>query len=253
MLQGDLACPILFRFKQGYLWCEYQRFLLRQELSAQKNLTSRKGDIMSVFSFVKRNLRCLTFKKQWRKANAHNGTWVKAPFDISLVCVGKKTYGCIDPHLSNAVHRLVIGSYCSIADEVRFLVSADHHIHNISTFPFRVHCLQETMEGISKGDIIVDDDVWIGYRATILSGVRIGQGAVVAAGAVVTKDVPPYAIVGGVPAKVLSYRFSEDIREALLQVDFSLLDDNTVRQYADALYTPLENVSQLDWLPKKKG
>ncbi len=208
---------------------------------------------MSVFSFAKRKLRYLAFKKQWGKANAHNSTRVKAPFDMSLVSVGKKTYGCIDPHLANTTNRLVIGSYCSIADEVRFLVSADHPIHNISTFPFRVHCLQETMEGISKGDILVGDDVWIGYRATILSGVQIGQGAVVAAGAVVAKDVPPYAIVGGVPAKILNYRFPEDIRKALLQVDFSSLDDDTIRQYADSLYTPLENVSQLNWLPKKKG
>lgn len=208
---------------------------------------------MSVFHSLKRKFRTLAFKKQWRRENAHNGTWVKGLFNSSLVRVGKKTYGCIDPHLANDTARLEIGAYCSIAEEVRFLVSADHPLEHISTFPFRVHCLHEPKEGISRGDIIVEDDVWIGFRATILSGVRIGQGAVVAAGAVVTRDVPPYAIVGGVPAKVIGYRFPEPLREALLQVDFSSLDEDTIRKHADALYEKLEDVSQLDWLPKKKG
>ena len=208
---------------------------------------------MSVFSSVKRKIRCLIFKRQWRKANAHNGTYVKSPFDMSLVRVGQKTYGCIDVHLANETGRLEIGSYCSIAEEVRFLVSADHPLDHISTFPFRVHCLQHAKEGICKGDIIVEDDVWIGYRSTILSGVRIGQGAVVAAGSVVTKDVPPYAIVGGVPAKVLRYRFPEELRNVLLQVDFNCLDEEMIRHHEEELYAALNDISQLKWLPQKKG
>ena len=113
------------------------------------------------------------------------------------------------------------------------------------------------MEAISKGDIIVDDDVWIGYGATILSGVHIGQGAVVAAGAVVTKDAPPYAIVGGVPARVIKYRFSPEVIEQLLKLDYSKLTDNMIRERIDDLYTSLDGKTPeeveklLEWFPKK--
>ena len=108
------------------------------------------------------------------------------------------------------------------------------------------------MEGTSKGDIVLEDDVWIGYRATVLSGVRIGQGAVVAAGSVVTQDVPAYAIVGGVPAKVLRYRFPEQVRQALLACDLSQLDNEMIRQHVHQLYAPLTQTEQLAWLPKKE-
>lgn len=206
---------------------------------------------MSIPGFVKRKWNALQFKKAWRRANAHNGTYVKAPFPMELVSVGKKTYGCLDVQLDNRKNRLRIGSYCSIAEEVRFLVCADHNTDCVSTFPFRVHCLGHDMEAVSKGDIVVDDDVWIGYRSTILSGVHIGQGAVIAAGSVVTKDVPPYAIVGGVPAKVIKYRFAPEIVEQLLRIDYSQMDAETIRGHEEDLYTPLECSEQLSWLPKK--
>ena len=77
------------------------------------------------------------------------------------------------------------------------------------------------MEALTKGKIIVKDDVWIGMSVLILSGITIGQGAVIAAGSVVTKDVPPYAIVGGNPAKILKYRFSSEIIEKVKNVDLS--------------------------------
>lgn len=77
-------------------------------------------------------------------------------------------------------------------------------------------CLQKVKhEATSKGDIVVKDDVWIGYGSIILSGVHIGQGAVIAAGSVVSHDVPPYAIVGGVPARLIKYRFSEEMTKKL--------------------------------------
>lgn len=112
-------------------------------------------------------------------------------------------------------------------------------------------------DATSKGSIIVDDDVWIGYRATIMSGVHIGQGAVVAAGAVVTKDVPPYAIVGGVPARVIKYRFSPEVIEHLLKLDYSKLSDDMIREKIDDLYTSLDGKSPeeveklLAWFPKR--
>ena len=114
-------------------------------------------------------------------------------------------------------------------------------------------------EATSKGDIIIDDDVWIGYRSIILSGVHIGQGAVIAAGAVVTKDVPPYTIVGGVPAKVIKYRFTSEITDYLLTMDYSKLDQDMIERHIDALYMQISTIeiNELkriyDWFPKKEA
>ena len=144
--------------------------------------------------------------------------------------------------------RLVIGSYCSIAQEVMFILNADHYTDHVSTFPFRVNCLGDYKEGTSKGDIIIEDDVWIGYRAIIMSGVHIGQGAVVAAGAVVTKDVPAYAIVGGTPAKIIKYRFEEKIVDYLKQIDYEKLDIEFIKKYEEEMYKPVKSIEQIRWL-----
>lgn len=93
----------------------------------------------------------------------------------------------------------------------------------------------------------MEDDVWIGCNATILSGVHVGQGAVIAAGAVVTKDVP---IVGGVPAHVIKYRFDKRVREVLTNLDFSRLDNQRIQKYSSELYGRV-NIDKLDWFPKK--
>ena len=108
-----------------------------------------------------------------------------------------------------------------------------------------------------KISIEIGNDVWIGSRATILEGVNIGDGVVVAAGAVVTKNVPPYAIVGGVPAKVISYRFSQELIEQLSKLDYSKLSVDIIRDNLDDLYTSLDGKSPkevakiIEWFPKK--
>ena len=144
----------------------------------------------------------LTIKQfQWRKRNRHNKTVVGSSFDLDKVEVGKRTYGIINMYCeSNENVKLQIGNYCSIAPEVEFLLGEEHNIHTISTYPFK-NLFVNANEATSKGSIIVNDDVWIGRRATILSGVTIGQGAVVGAGAVVTKDIPAYSIWGGYQQK----------------------------------------------------
>jgi serine acetyltransferase len=110
-------------------------------------------------------------------------------------------------------------------------------------------------EAFSKGNIVIDDDVWIGYGVTILSGVHIGQGAVVAAGAVVTKDVPPYAIVGGVPAKIIKYRFSPEIIEELMKIDYSKLEEDDIKNHIDDLYSEIKTVEDakkiVGWMQKE--
>ena len=114
--------------------------------------------------------------------------------------------------------KLIIGKFCSIACGAKFLFnSANHTLSSLSTYPFPLFFEEWGLEKKNdadswdnKGDIVVGNDVWIGYEAVILSGVTIGDGAVIGARAVVTKDVPPYTIVGGVPAKPIKKRFSEE-------------------------------------------
>ena len=114
--------------------------------------------------------------------------------------------------------RLVIGKFCSIACGARFLfTSANHTLKSLSTYPFPIFYeawdtpVSEITEAWdNRGDIVIGNDVWIGYEAVILSGVRIGDGAIVAARAVVTQDVEPYTIVGGVPARPIRKRFDPE-------------------------------------------
>ena len=173
------------------------------------------------------------------------------PFDC--IQIGKYTYGELNILRLDDSSNLTIGSLCSIAENVMFLLAADHGISRISTFPFKAKMLKETEnEALSKGDIVVDDDVWIGHGATILSGVHIGQGAVVAAGAVVSKDVPPYAIVGGVPAKIIKYRFDEKMIEQMLKKDFDQITEDMVAEHKEELYKELKSVEQIEWIPDKQ-
>ena len=197
---------------------------------------------------IKDKIRLYFFRKKWRKKNSHNTTIALNEFFADSVTVGKYTYGGLRVINYNENERLRIGSYCSIAQEVTFILNADHRTDTISTFPFKVKVLGESLEGTSKGDIIVADDVWIGYRATILSGVHIGQGAVIAAGAVVTKDVTPYAIVGGVPARVIKYRFGEEVLTRLGKLDYSKLSEIWIKEHIDELYETVDKNTKISWM-----
>ena len=160
------------------------------------------------------------FYCMWRRRNRDNFTRPGNLFDASAVSVGEGSYGLLNVFTyGNPEEKLEIGRYCSIARNVTFLLGGEHHPECISNYVWRL-CYGKNKDIMAdkrtKGKIVLEDDVWIGIGATILSGVRIGQGAIVASGAVVNKDVPPYAIVGGVPAKVIKYRFSDDIIKKLL-------------------------------------
>ena len=182
------------------------------------------------------------FRRKWRKRNLHNETVLMNSCDMNRIVVGKKTYGQLYvTDFSVANTKLRIGSYCSIAPGVQFLLGGEHQLHSISTYPFKVKCWGAKREAGSKGDIVVQDDVWIGTNAIICSGVTLGQGAVVAAGAVVTKDVEPYAIVGGNPARLIKWRFSENCRKTLCETDVVKLFDSFLKDDVKLIY---ENLSE---------
>ena len=122
--------------------------------------------------------------------------------------------------------KLKIGKFCSIACGTKFLFnSANHALDSLSTYPFPLFFEEWNLEREkvtdawdNRGDIVIGNDVWIGYEAVILSGVTIGDGAIIGTRAVVTKDVPPYTIVGGVPAKPIRKRFDEKVIKELLKI-----------------------------------
>ncbi|MDR1434771.1 CatB-related O-acetyltransferase [Candidatus Endomicrobiellum devescovinae] len=127
------------------------------------------------------------------------------------------------PDLNN--DKLIIGKFCSIANGVKFLFNAGNHSSSsLANFPFAIFedlfnlGLDVTTAWNNKGDIVIGNDVWIGYDALIMSGVHIGDGAIIGSRAVVTRDVKPYEVVGGIPAKVIKKRFNEDIIKELLNI-----------------------------------
>lgn len=178
--------------------------------------------------------------KKWRKINSHNFTTMGKNFPFEIVKVGKGTYGALNIYYWGSENEGVeIGNYCSIARGVTFHLGGNHRFDTFSSYPFKTRYVDGKNEAWSKGRIVIKDDVWIGTNAMILSGVTINQGAVIAAGAIVTKDVPAYAVVGGNPAKVIKYRFDEEIREELLKLDFSNLDLDKISENVDLYYETL--------------
>ncbi|ACB50049.1 acetyltransferase, trimeric LpxA-like protein [Crocosphaera subtropica ATCC 51142] len=121
--------------------------------------------------------------------------------------------------------KLIIGKFCAIASDVKFIMNGSNHpLNYFTTYPFSIfgHSWENTMsvEGTFKGDTIIGNDVWLGYNSLIMPGIKIGDGSIVAANSVVTKDVEPYTIVGGNPAKVIRKRFSNEVIDLLLELQW---------------------------------
>ena len=139
--------------------------------------------------------------------------------------------------------KLRIGKFCSIACGAKFLFnSANHTLRSLSTYPFPIFYEEWGLEGKdirqawdNKGDILIGNDVWIGLEALILAGVTIGDGAIIGARAVVTHDVPPYTIVGGVPAKPIRKRFDEDTIARFRALRWWDWDQETIRRAIPAI------------------
>lgn len=139
--------------------------------------------------------------------------------------------------------KLVIGKFCSIACGAKFIfTSANHTLKSLSTYPFPIFFEEWGLDSANianawdnKGDIVIGNDVWIGYEAVILSGVTVGDGAIIGTRAVVTKDVPPYTIVGGVPARHIRRRFDEETVAKLMELKWWEWSDEKIKENLSAI------------------
>lgn len=170
------------------------------------------------------------------------------------IAVGAWTYGRPKVRFAESGARLTIGRYGSIADGVEILLGGNHRTDWVTTYPFpALPGLWPEAAGVggshmTRGDVTIGHDVWLGSQCMVLSGVSIGTGAVVAARAVVTRDVPPYAIVGGNPARVLRQRFDEAQVAALLASRWWLRPRDEI-----AGFLPVLMSSRVDDLPSPVG
>lgn len=181
---------------------------------------------------------CVRWKEYCRRRHLAPNT--KALYENNQISVGEHTYG--EPHILSTgfENKLVIGKFCSIADNVRIMLGGEHHSEFVSTYPFYhgLYSMKNWNQGDIpdlawrdrvSGDVRIGNDVWIGRDVLLMPGVTIGDGAIIGARTVVTKDVPPYAIVVGAPMRVIRYRFSESQIEDLLKIKWWDWDDERVQ------------------------
>jgi len=191
---------------------------------------------------TKQRIKLAWFQVKWRRANANNITVAMNIFPINKVSVGVATYGQLNIQAyGNEKARLRIGNYCSIAPDVLFVLDGGHHYKRCTNYPFPKIPYNMHVDASCKGPIIVEDDVWIGTRATVLSGVTLGRGCVVGACSVVANDIPPYAIFAG--GKIIKYRFSQELINKVSKIDFSNIDNDVLTRYLEYCETEINETN----------
>jgi virginiamycin A acetyltransferase len=175
-----------------------------------------------------------------------------------MLTYGRRTYFDVSQLTFLPPANLIVGHFTSVAKEVEFNINENHDFASVTNFPmYRLEIGKDAFPNFLREDpmvlpqkrqIILGSDVWIGWGVTVLSGVRVGNGAIIAARAVVTKDVPPYAIVGGVPARVIRYRFTDAQIAFLQRSAWWNRDDAWLERHADA-FADIEQFMKEDMEP----
>lgn len=178
----------------------------------------------------------------------HKTAKINSGANIVDSSIGRYTYTCYDDEIVNCE----IGSFCSISDEV-VIGGAEHPMEWVSTSPVfqnvkhsgpKKKFAKFDFEGVKR--TIIGNDVWIGRRAIIKAGVNIGNGVVIGSGAVVTKDVPAYAVVAGVPAKIIKYRFAQEIINRLEEIKWWDLPEEEITKVIDLFHKPNPSLEDLN-------
>jgi acetyltransferase-like isoleucine patch superfamily enzyme len=155
--------------------------------------------------------------------------------------VGKYSYGRPNINWNNNDAKLIIGNFCSIANGVNIYLGGNHRIDWITTYPFgHIHKnIFNKFDGVghpsTKGNVVIGNDVWIGANSTIMSGIKIGDGSVIANNSHVVKNVEPYSIVGGNPAKHIRYRFTQEQIKELLDIQWWYWEDEKINEFTKIL------------------
>jgi acetyltransferase-like isoleucine patch superfamily enzyme len=142
---------------------------------------------------------------------------------------------------------IILGKFCSLAENITFVIDGNHRMDTFSTYPFRERFgwSEAPINTWGKETPVIGNDVWIGNNVTIYSGVTIGDGAVVAGQSVVTKPVPPYAVVAGNPARIVKYRFPPEVIEQLLQLKWWDLPDDVIRNKIIPVMNNIQSVIEV--------
>lgn len=177
---------------------------------------------------------------EWRINNKHNFTQLSLNVKNSnIIKVGKYSYGTINVEsFENSNEKLIIGDFVSIAPDVLFILGGNHQINTFTTYPLKAYFTEKFSQddAQSKGPVIVGDEVWIGQSSIIMSGVKLGKGCVIAAGSVITKDVPPFAIFGGNPAKFIKWRIDVDLIKKRENLSLNNLKISDIKKNINLFY-----------------